>query len=86
MQQGKFDDAEAAFKKAVKLDPKLQNAQFDLPAQIPFRKRKSTTKARDRLETLYKRIPGGDKNQATALLKFKIYMTPLMEGGKRAGR
>jgi tetratricopeptide (TPR) repeat protein len=78
MQQGKFDDAEAAFKKAVKLDPKLQNAQFNL-AQIPFKK-KEYAKARDRLETLYKRIPGGDKNQAAALLKFKIYMTLLMEG------
>ena len=78
MQQGKFDDAEAAFKKAVKLDPKLQNAQFNL-AQIPFKK-KEYAKARDRLETLYKRMPGGDKNQAAALLKFKIYMTLLMEG------
>ena len=78
MQQGKFDDAETAFKKAVKLDPKLQNAQFNL-AQIPFKK-KEYAKARDRLETLYKRMPGGDKNQAAALLKFKIYMTLLMEG------
>ena len=78
MQQGQFDDAEAAFKKATKLDPKLQNAQFNL-AQIPFKK-KEYAKARDRFETLYKRIPGGDKNQAAALLKFKIYMTLLMEG------
>jgi tetratricopeptide (TPR) repeat protein len=78
IQQGKFDDAEAAFKKATKLDPKLQNAQFNL-AQIPFKK-KEYAKARDRFETLYKRIPGGDKNQAAALIKFKIYMTLLMEG------
>jgi tetratricopeptide (TPR) repeat protein len=78
MQQGKFDDAEAAFKKATKLDPKLQNAQFSL-AEIPFKK-KEYAKARDRFETLYKRIPGGEKNQAAALIKFKIYMTLLMEG------
>ena len=78
MQQGKFDDAEAAFKKAAKLDPKLRDAQYNL-AQIPFKK-KEYAKARDRFETLYKRIPGGDKNQAAALLKFKIYMTLLMEG------
>jgi TPR repeat protein len=78
MQQGKFDDAEASFKKAAKLDPKLQNAQYNL-AQIPFKK-KEYAKARDRFETLYKRIPGGDKNQAAALIKFKIYMTLLMEG------
>jgi tetratricopeptide (TPR) repeat protein len=78
MQQGKFDDAEAAFKKAAKLDPKLRDAQYNL-AQIPFKK-KEYAKARDRFETLYKRIPGGDKNQAAELIKFKVYMTLLMEG------
>jgi tetratricopeptide (TPR) repeat protein len=78
MQQGQFDGAEAAFKKAAKLDPKLRDAQYNL-AQIPFKK-KEYAKARDRFETLYKRIPGGDKNQAAELIKFKIYMTLLMEG------
>ncbi len=78
MQQGQFDDAEAAFKKAAKLDPKLRDARYNL-AQIPFKK-KEYAKARDRFETLYKRMPGGDKNQAAELIKFKIYMTLLMEG------
>ena len=78
MQQGQFDDAETAFKKAAKLDPKLRDAQYNL-AQIPFKK-KEYAKARDRFETLYKRMPGGDKNQAAELIKFKIYMTLLMEG------
>ena len=78
MQQAQFDDAETAFKKAAKLDPKLRDAQYNL-AQIPFKK-KEYAKARDRFETLYKRIPGGDKNQAAELIKFKIYMTLLMEG------
>jgi tetratricopeptide (TPR) repeat protein len=78
MQQGQFDDAETAFKKAAKLDPKLRDAQYNL-AQIPFKK-KEYAKARDRFETLYKRIPGGDKNQAAELIKFKIYMALLMEG------
>ncbi|MGE5214041.1 MAG: tetratricopeptide repeat protein [Nitrospirota bacterium] len=78
MQQGQFDDAEAAFKKAAKLDPKLRDAQYNL-AQIPFKK-KDYAKARDRFDTLYKRIPGGEKNQAAELIKFKIYMTYLMEG------
>ena len=78
MQQGKFDDAETAFKKAAKLDPKLRDAQYNL-AQIPFKK-KEYAKSRDRFETLYKRMPGGDKNQAAELIKFKIYMTLLMEG------
>jgi Flp pilus assembly protein TadD len=78
MQQQKFDDAEAAFKKAAKLDPKLREAQYNL-ALVPFKK-KEYAKARDRFETLYKRTPGGDKNQAAELIKFKIYMTLLLEG------
>ncbi|HTL78261.1 MAG TPA: tetratricopeptide repeat protein [Candidatus Babeliales bacterium] len=78
MQQGQFDGAEAAFKKAAKLDPKLRDAQYNL-AQIPFKK-KEYAKARDRFDALYKRIPGGDKNQAAELIKFKVFMTYLMEG------
>jgi tetratricopeptide (TPR) repeat protein len=78
MQQEQFDQAEAAFKKSAKLDPKLREAQYNL-AQIPFKK-KEYAKARDRFETLYKRTPGGDKNQAAELIKFKIYMTLLLEG------
>jgi Flp pilus assembly protein TadD len=78
MQQQKFDDAEAAFKKAAKLDPKFREAQYNL-AQVPFKK-KDYAKARERFEALYKRTPGGDRNQAAELLKFKIYMTLLLEG------
>src|SRR5437667_1586912 len=78
MQQQQFDDAEAAFKKAAKLDPKLREAQYNL-AQVPFKK-KEYAKAQERFETLYNRTPGGDKNQAAELIKFKIYMTLLLEG------
>jgi Flp pilus assembly protein TadD len=78
IQQEQFDPAEAAFKKAAKLDSKLREAQYNL-AQVPFKK-KEYAKARDRFETLYKRTPGGDKNQAAELIKFKIYMTLLLEG------
>src|SRR5438445_5088711 len=78
MQQQQFDQAEAAFKKAARLDPKLREAQYNL-AQIPFKK-KDYAKARERFEALYDRTPGGDKNQAAELIKFKIYMTLLLEG------
>src|SRR5207247_10063130 len=54
------------------------DAQYKL-AQIPFKK-KEYAKAQDRFETLYKRIPGGEKNQAAELIKFKIDMTLLMDG------
>jgi Flp pilus assembly protein TadD len=78
MQQQQFDQAETAFKKAAKLDPKFREAQYNL-AQIPFKK-KDYAKAQERFETLYKRTPGGDKNQAAELIKFKIYMTLLLQG------
>jgi Flp pilus assembly protein TadD len=78
MQQQQFDQAEAVFKKAAKLDPKFREAQYNL-AQIPFKK-KDYAKAEERFETLYKRTPGGDKNQAAELIKFKIYMTLLLQG------
>jgi Flp pilus assembly protein TadD len=78
MEQKQFDEAEAAFKKAAKLDPKFREAQYNL-AQIPFKK-KDYAKARERFEALLERTPGGDKNQAAELMKFKIYMTLLLEG------
>ena len=78
MEQKQFGEAEAAFKKAAKLDPKFREAQYNL-AQIPF-KNKDYAKARERLEALLERTPGGDKNQAAELMKFKIYMTLLLEG------
>ncbi len=78
MEQKEFDLAEAAFKKATKLDPKFREAQYNL-AQIPFKK-KDYPKARERLETLFAQTPGGDKNQASQLIKFKIFMTLLLEG------
>src|SRR5207253_10986837 len=36
--------------------------------------------ARERCEALFERTPGGDKNQAAQLIKFKIYMTLLLDG------
>jgi tetratricopeptide (TPR) repeat protein len=78
--QKDFDAAEAAFKQAAKIDPKFREAQYNL-AQIPF-KRKEYTKARDRFEALFNATPapGGDKNQAAQIIKFKIYLTLLLEG------
>src|SRR6202140_3467849 len=78
MEQKEFDEAEAAFKKASKVDPKFREAQYNL-AQIPFKK-KDYTRARERFDALFKQTPGGDKNQAAQIIKFKIYMTLLLEG------
>src|SRR3954470_23428487 len=78
IEQKDFDGAEAAFKKAAKADPKYREAQYNL-AQIPFKK-KDYKKARDRFEALFNQTPGGDKNQAAQMIKFKIFMTFLLEG------
>ena len=76
--QKQFDQAEGEFKKALKVDPKFREAQYNL-AQIPF-KQKDYAKARDRFEALFSKTPGADKNQAAQLLKYKIYLTLLLEG------
>jgi Flp pilus assembly protein TadD len=78
--QKDFDGAENAFKQAAKIDPKFREAQYNL-AQIPFKK-KDYTKARDRFEALFTNTPspGGDKNQAAQVIKFKIFLTLLLEG------
>ncbi|MCA1659363.1 MAG: tetratricopeptide repeat protein, partial [Verrucomicrobiaceae bacterium] len=78
--QKEFEGAEAAFKQASKIDPKFREAQYNL-AQIPF-KRKEYTKARERFEALFNATPapGGDKNQAAQIIKFKIFLTLLLEG------
>jgi Flp pilus assembly protein TadD len=78
--QKDFDGAEGAFKQAAKIDPKFREAQYNL-AQIPFKK-KEYTKARERFEALFSATPapGGDKNQAAQVIKFKIFLTLLLEG------
>lgn len=78
MEQKEFDPAEVAFKAAVKADPKFREAQYNL-AQVPFKK-KDYAQARSRFEALFSQTPGGDKNQAAQLIKFKIFMTLLLEG------
>jgi tetratricopeptide (TPR) repeat protein len=79
--QKDFDGAETAFKQAIKLDPKLSEAHYNL-AQIPFKK-KEYARARDRFEALFAATtpaPGSDKNQTSQIIKFKIYLTLLLEG------
>ncbi len=78
MEQKQFDEAEAAFKKAAKIDPKLREAQYSL-AQIPFKK-KEYGKARERFEALAGKTPGGDTTEAAQMIKFKVFMTYLLEG------
>ncbi len=78
LENGKYDEAEDAFLRATKADPKFREAQYNL-AQIPFKK-KDYAKSRERLEALFAQTPGGEKNQAAQLIKYKIFMTLLLEG------
>ncbi|MGI8821520.1 MAG: tetratricopeptide repeat protein [Chthoniobacterales bacterium] len=78
LEQKDFDGAESEFRKAAKLDPKFRDAQYNL-AQIPFKK-KEYTKARERFEQLFSSTSGADKDRAAQLIKFKIYLTFLLEG------
>ena len=78
LEQKEFDQAENEFKKALKIDPKFRDAQYNL-AQIPFKKQ-DYAKARDRFEALFATTTGADKDRAAQLIKFKIYLTLLLEG------
>ena len=78
LEQKEWDQAENEFKKAAKIDPKLRDAQYNL-AQIPFKK-KEYAKARERFEALFSGTSGGDKDRAAQLIKFKVYLTYLLEG------
>ena len=78
LEQKEYDLAENEFRKALKADPKSRDAQFNL-AQVPFKK-KEYSKARDRFESLFSVTSGADKDQAAQLIKFKIFLTLLLEG------
>ncbi|MDQ6809343.1 MAG: tetratricopeptide repeat protein [Verrucomicrobiota bacterium] len=80
--QKDFDAAEGAFKQAAKVDPKFREAQYNL-AQIPFKK-KDYAKARERYEALFSSTPApsadATKDQGAQLIKFKVFLTLLLEG------
>ena len=78
MEEGKFDEAEAAFGKSFADDSNFREAQYNL-AQIALKK-KEYQRSRDRFEALFAETPGDDKNQAAQLIKYKIFVTLLLEG------
>ncbi|HEV3410764.1 MAG TPA: tetratricopeptide repeat protein, partial [Chthoniobacterales bacterium] len=78
LEQRDFDRAEEEFKRAAKLDPKYRDAQYNL-ALIPFKKG-DYVKARERFESLFSATSGADKDRAAQLIKYKVYLTYLLEG------
>ena len=84
MDQGRFDEAEVVLRRAFTANPKFREAQYNL-AQIPFKKGEYA-KSRDRLEALFAETPGDDLNQAAQLIKFKIFLTFLLENKESEAR
>ena len=84
MDQGRFDEAEVVLRRAFTANPKFREAQYNL-AQIPFKKGEYA-KSRDRLEALFAETPGDDLNQAAQLIKFKIFLTFLLENRESEAR
>ncbi len=78
LEQKDYDAAEKEFLRATKVDPKYRDAQYNL-ALIPFKK-KDYTKARERFEALFSSTSGADKDRAAQLIKYKVYLTYLLEG------
>ncbi|MDQ2659347.1 MAG: tetratricopeptide repeat protein, partial [Verrucomicrobiota bacterium] len=78
LEQKDYGQAEKEFQKAQKLDPNFRDAQYNL-AQIPFKKGEYD-KARERFEALFSTTSGTDKDRAAQLIKFKVYLTYLLEG------
>ncbi|MBA2431111.1 MAG: tetratricopeptide repeat protein [Chthoniobacterales bacterium] len=78
LEQKDYNAAEAEFQKAAQADPKFRDAQYNL-AQVPFRKGEYA-KARERFEALFSTTTGADKDRAAQLLKYKVYLTYLLEG------
>ncbi len=78
LEQKDYAQAETEFKKAQQVDPNFRDAQYNL-AQVPFKKGDYET-ARDRFEALFSTTTGTDKDRAAQLIKFKVYLTLLLEG------
>lgn len=76
-QKGEYDQAEAAFHKAIEIDPKFLHASFNL-ADIPFLK-KDWTQARDRFDALRAGLPGDLQEAIVPLIEYKILLTFLFE-------
>ena len=78
LEQKKYDQAEAQFQKAFATNPKFREAEYNL-AQIPFKKG-DYDQARNRFEALFAETPGDEKNQASQLIRYKVFLTLLLQG------
>jgi Tfp pilus assembly protein PilF len=80
MKQGAYDQAEAAFSRAVALDPNLWAAQFNL-GEIPFRK-KDFARARSRFERLLSQTNRFQEKNQWELVQYKVFLSCLLAGNE----
>lgn len=78
MKQGAYDQAEAAFSRAVALDANLWAAQFNL-GEIPFRQ-KNYPVARARFDTLLAHTNRFKARNQWELVQYKTYLCTLLAG------
>ena len=79
--QKDFDGAETAFKQALKTRSETLAKRNTTLRKSRSRKRNTRKRASVSKRSLTPRpAPGGDKNQAAQIIKFKIYLTLLLEG------
>ena len=78
LKQNAFDKAEAAFARAVMLDPKLWAAQFNL-AEAPFQG-KDYARARPRFEKLLEQTDRFKQAREWELVQFKVFLSCLLMG------
>ncbi|MDQ3200189.1 MAG: tetratricopeptide repeat protein [Verrucomicrobiota bacterium] len=79
LEQGKVDEAEAAFREALTADPEFAQARYNR-ARIPFA-RKDYDTARKELEALLGATAGGRKErERQQLIRYQIYLTLLLQG------
>jgi Flp pilus assembly protein TadD len=78
LEEGKDDEAEAAWRTALAVDPQFQEARFNL-ARVPFKKRDYKT-SRQELEALLGATSGGkQQQQREQLIRYQIFLTLLLE-------
>ena len=78
LKQNAFDKAEAAFTRAVALDPKLWAAQFNL-AEAPFQG-KDYARARDRFDKLLEQTDRFKDAKKWELVQYKAFLSCLLTG------
>ena len=82
LKQNAFDKAEAAFSRAISLDPKLWAAQFNL-AETPFQGR-DYARARARFEKLIDQTDHFKEPKEWELVQYKAFLSCLLMGDKAA--